>query len=161
MLQHLFVDLRYYFGHPFHVFLARLHCWLHHAYTNENDRQTYRKNLRSNRPIPPVGFSHPITMWHLIIPPYVSLALPFSHLDSPLYLGGFRGKSTSFLYPGTAEPSRISPAKPVAYIMESPEPVKVVRLPEVGDICIIIMNGWRRIGLCYEYSGRACQSSLE
>jgi len=39
-------------------------------------------------------------------------------LNSPLYLGGFRGESTSVLYPGTAEPLRISPAKPVAYIME-------------------------------------------
>ena len=25
MLQHLFVALRYYFSHPFHVFLTRLH----------------------------------------------------------------------------------------------------------------------------------------
>jgi len=44
--------------------------------------------------------------------------LPFSHLDSPLYLGGFRGESTSFLHSGTAEPIGIAPAKPVAYIME-------------------------------------------
>ena len=42
--------------------------------------------------------------------PYLSLIF-----DSPLDLGGFRGKSTYIQHPGTAEPFRIAPAEPVAY----------------------------------------------
>jgi hypothetical protein len=54
-----------------------------------------------------------MTIFFFLIPdaaPYLSLIF-----DSPLDLGGFRGKSTYIQHPGTAEPFRIAPAEPVAY----------------------------------------------
>jgi hypothetical protein len=52
-----------------------------------------------------------MTIFFFLIPdaaPYLSLIF-----DPLLDLGGFRGKSTYIQHPGTAEPFRIAPAKPV------------------------------------------------
>jgi hypothetical protein len=60
-----------------------------------------------------IGFMLRVTRQYRLIldaTPYLSLIF-----DSPLDLGGFRGKSTYIQHPGTAEPFRIAPAEPVAY----------------------------------------------